>query len=303
MWRLLWERPFFFLVKGLLGSPGRNSRVLLTPPSLGPSSSLYCGPLISVLQPLSPLPPFGFLPSISLLWFLFPFSSLLLPLLPSQFSSSLFIQNKGCLGECTFIFLLLIFLLNTPVSSEKHLFLGLLFPETIIYLFSFYGLIKFLLFCEFSHWQNSGLRFKSTVVSFSSITKQLTASFTLAKMKWKLLSRVWLFMTPWTVAKLLCPWKSPGRNTAVGCCSLLQGSSQPRYRTQVSAIAGGFFPVWANGEEINTSSAKPTPNPQPHGANQQLRSFPGGMLGQRAQAARGLLCFSWWKWVRTQFCH
>ena len=25
-------------------------------------------------------------------------------------------------------------------------------------------------------------------------------------------------------ARLLCPWNSPGRNTGVGCCSLLQGS-------------------------------------------------------------------------------
>ena len=35
------------------------------------------------------------------------------------------------------------------------------------------------------------------------------------------------FMTPWTVAppppKLLCPWDFPGKNTGVGCHSLLQG--------------------------------------------------------------------------------
>ena len=34
---------------------------------------------------------------------------------------------------------------------------------------------------------------------------------------------------------------SPGKNTGVGCPALLQGSSQPRNRTQVSCIAGGFF--------------------------------------------------------------
>ena len=33
--------------------------------------------------------------------------------------------------------------------------------------------------------------------------------------KWKLLSRVWLF--------LYSPWNSPGQNTGVGSCSLLQG--------------------------------------------------------------------------------
>ena len=43
--------------------------------------------------------------------------------------------------------------------------------------------------------------------------------------EWKSLSRVRLFETPWTVAHqaLLCPWDSPGKNTRVGCHSLLQG--------------------------------------------------------------------------------
>ena len=36
----------------------------------------------------------------------------------------------------------------------------------------------------------------------------------------QLLSRVWLFVTPWTVA---CPWDFPGKNTGVGCHFLLQG--------------------------------------------------------------------------------
>ena len=37
-------------------------------------------------------------------------------------------------------------------------------------------------------------------------------------------SRVWLFVTPWTVAcQLLCPWDSPGKNTGVGCHCLFQG--------------------------------------------------------------------------------
>ena len=29
--------------------------------------------------------------------------------------------------------------------------------------------------------------------------------------------RVWLGATPWTVASLLCPWGSPGKNPGVGC--------------------------------------------------------------------------------------
>ena len=40
---------------------------------------------------------------------------------------------------------------------------------------------------------------------------------------WKSLSCVWFFATPWTVARLLCPWNSPSKNTAVGCHFLLQG--------------------------------------------------------------------------------
>ena len=39
--------------------------------------------------------------------------------------------------------------------------------------------------------------------------------------KWKWLSYVWLFATPWTI--LYSPWNSPGQNTGVGSLSLLQG--------------------------------------------------------------------------------
>ena len=42
--------------------------------------------------------------------------------------------------------------------------------------------------------------------------------------------------------RLLCPWDSPGKNTGVGCHTLLWGSSQPRNRTCISpASAGRFF--------------------------------------------------------------
>ena len=40
----------------------------------------------------------------------------------------------------------------------------------------------------------------------------------------KLLGRVWLFATPWTVAtRLLSPWNFPGKSTGMGCHFLLQG--------------------------------------------------------------------------------
>ena len=40
---------------------------------------------------------------------------------------------------------------------------------------------------------------------------------------------------------LLCPWDFLGKNTGVGCYSLLQGSSWPKGKIHVSCIAGGFF--------------------------------------------------------------
>ena len=44
------------------------------------------------------------------------------------------------------------------------------------------------------------------------------------KVKVKSLSRVRLFVTPWTVpARLLYPWDFPGKITGVGCHFLLQG--------------------------------------------------------------------------------
>ena len=42
-------------------------------------------------------------------------------------------------------------------------------------------------------------------------------------------------------ARLLCPWNSPGKNTRVGCHSLLQKIFPPQDKTLVSCIAGRFF--------------------------------------------------------------
>ena len=43
---------------------------------------------------------------------------------------------------------------------------------------------------------------------------------------------------------------SPGKNTGVGCHSLLQGIFPTQGSNQVSCIAGGFFTVWATGEAL-----------------------------------------------------
>ena len=86
------------------------------------------------------------------------------------------------------------------------------------------------------------------------------------------LSRVWLFVTPRTVAcqallqvsptqgwnpgfphcrQILPPSEPPGKpkNTGVGQ-SLLQWIFWPSNRTRVSRIVGGFFTVWATRETV-----------------------------------------------------
>ena len=69
-------------------------------------------------------------------------------------------------------------------------------------------------------------------------------------------SCVRLFVTPWTiVSKLLLPWDSPGRNTGVGCHSLLLGIFLTGGSNLCSltylALTGGFF---------TTSNHSPHPN-------------------------------------------
>ena len=107
----------------------------------------------------------------------------------------------------------------------------------------------------------------------------LMFSYVKVKWKWKSLSPIWLFATPW-----YSPWNSPGQNTGVGSHSLLQGtfttqwsnpgllhcrqilyqlshkgsprilewvgspfsseSSRPKNRTGFSGIADRFFTNW-----------------------------------------------------------
>ena len=97
------------------------------------------------------------------------------------------------------------------------------------------------------------------------------------KWRWKLLSHVWIFVTPWTVQSMEFsrpeywsgyPFPSPGDLPNPGFLALQadclhkrspsilgwvaypfsRGSSQPRNWTRVSCIAGGFFTNWAIGE-------------------------------------------------------
>ena len=82
--------------------------------------------------------------------------------------------------------------------------------------------------------------------------------------KWKLLSHVWLFATPWTIV-LVAQFMSDSfrphglpRSLVHGifqasvlewvAISFSRGSSWPRDRTQVSHIAGRFFTLWITQE-------------------------------------------------------
>ena len=80
-----------------------------------------------------------------------------------------------------------------------------------------------------------GLETNSGVLQKSMRTQRQTCYLTLSLMAIKcqllclsafkhmsMLSSDWLFAAPWT-ARLLSPWIFPGRNTRVGCHSLLQG--------------------------------------------------------------------------------
>ena len=46
-------------------------------------------------------------------------------------------------------------------------------------------------------------------------------------------------------SRLLCPWNSPGKNTAVGCHALFWGFFLTLDRTWVSCIEDRFFTAWA----------------------------------------------------------
>ena len=58
----------------------------------------------------------------------------------------------------------------------------------------------------------------------------------------QLLSPVWLFVTPWTVAfQASLSMGFSEQNAGVACHSLFQEIFWPRNKTQVSCLAGGFF--------------------------------------------------------------
>ena len=83
--------------------------------------------------------------------------------------------------------------------------------------------------------------------------------------KWKLLSHVWLFATPWIIQSMKFSRPEYWKRVAF---PFSRGSSQPRDWTQVSRIAGRFFTSWATREEFECLTLNQTPHqthpPLPH---------------------------------------
>ena len=111
------------------------------------------------------------------------------------------------------------FLLNLPRSSHPILLLWLVteplfeFPEP-------YSKFPLAVYFTYGNVYASMLLSPFVPPSPSPPCPQLCSLCLHLHWKWKSLSHVWLFATPWTIYS---PWNSPGQNTGVGGLSLLQG--------------------------------------------------------------------------------
>ena len=94
-----------------------------------------------------------------------------------------------------------------------------------------------------------------------------------------MLSRVWLFVTPWTV-----PHQAPlpmrilqARILELVATPSSRGSSQPMDWTQISLIAGTFFTIWAPGSPVNPtqfSCSIVSDSLRPHGLQHARFPYP-----------------------------
>ena len=78
-----------------------------------------------------------------------------------------------------------------------------------------------------------------------------------------LISHVWLFATPWTVAHQVPLSRGILQARILEWVAMpsSRGSSQPRDRTQVSRIADGFFTTWATRKAHEYWCGQPIPSP------------------------------------------
>ena len=82
-------------------------------------------------------------------------------------------------------------------------------------------------------------------------------------------------------ARLLCPWNSPGKNTGVGSCSLLQGiflTQGLKPQTGVSCIAGIFFTIWATREALRVQWIPSNCNPECPFRRKRFNTFPSASV-------------------------
>ena len=127
--------------------------------------------------------------------------------------------------------------------------------------------------------------------------------------KWKSLSHVWLFATPWTVVHGIV------QATTLECIAFpfSRRSSQPRAQTQVSHIASRFFTNWATREaqkgieswlvfyQLGKSSLGP--NKQTHGSTAFL-ALPASCLWREDTqlSLNSLINFITEKWLLFDTC-
>ena len=101
------------------------------------------------------------------------------------------------------------------------------------------------------HFPLQGLFLTQGSNSHLVLGRQILYHWATRKWKWKSLSHVWFFATPWTIKSILLDSNSPillARILEWVAFPFSRGSSPPRDRTQASHTAGGFFISWATRE-------------------------------------------------------
>ena len=138
-------------------------------------------------------------------------------------------------------------------KASMGLHLKLVFPFLCLHSTVYNFVIEFFPVCQLT-------RFLSCFLTFFYI---INASFWTVAATAELLSRVWLFVTPWTVAcqAPLSMGILQARILEWVAMPSSRGSSQSRYRAQVFHIAGWFFPIWATRERLLSACSQSLHNP------------------------------------------
>ena len=109
---------------------------------------------------------------------------------------------------------------------------------------------------ESTYWMDTN---KSVVTSIvPRVHKSIKSTEGIKKVKVKSLSPVGLFVTPWMAGSAI-HGIFQARILEWAAMAFSRGSSQPRDRTQVSGIAGGFFISWATKKNIEYEGSLITP--------------------------------------------